>query len=227
MTLSCISAAILGLMSASAQADFVGIYADANAMWSKNDSTTTANDNTDSKVNGFYSVAFEHPIPFIPNVKVRYSKFDTDSSNSSSNGLSVETLDALGYYQILDNIISIDVGAGVKQVNSDLTSNVSQQGATTRITKKYDNTIPAVYASAGGKLPFTGLSAKAEVMVGKSSDADFNDSNAEVKLNLIENIALDVGAKVGYRNMVINIDNNDNLKDVKFRGPYAGLEMHF
>lgn len=226
ITIGFLTAAVVGLMSASAQADFIGIHADANAIWTN--SSTSSVGNTKDKVNGFYSVAFDHPLPLIPNVKIRYSNFDLRNSNASSSDQTVETLDGLGYYRILDNIVDVYVGAGVKQVNNSLTNSIGNQIALQNITKKYNRTIPAVYAAVGGNLPFTGLSAKAEVMLGKSSSADFSDSNAEVKYDFIETPVVDFGAKAGFRNLQINTDSsNNNVKRVTFRGPYLGLEAHF
>jgi outer membrane protein len=122
-------------------------------------------------------------------------------------------LDAIGFYEVLDIIVKLDVGLGAKRVN-DNSANI-------------DKTILAAYVSAGGKLPFTGLSAKAEVFVGKWSDADFTDYNAEVKYNFIENMAIDLGVKAGYRATQINIDDSGTSSNIKVQGPYLGLEAHF
>ena len=150
-------------------------------------------------------MAFEHPVPFLPNAKLRYTKLDQSNSNA-------DFLDVIGYFEVLDNIVSLDVGLGAKRVNA------SNSDATT---------MPAVYASAGGKLPFTGLSAKAEVFVGKGNDSDFSDINAELKYNFIENLAIDLGMKAGYRVMTVNIDDSGTKSNFKVQGPYLGLEAHF
>ncbi|MBO1110219.1 hypothetical protein J2R62_19145, partial [Plesiomonas shigelloides] len=66
-----------------------------------------------------YRVGLEvvHPIPLLPHALVRYQNLD-----GSSNGmvLAQETLDAIGYYQLLDNgLINVDLGAGWrKQTNT-------------------------------------------------------------------------------------------------------------
>ncbi|MDA1381342.1 hypothetical protein PCI56_20100 [Plesiomonas shigelloides subsp. oncorhynchi] len=63
-----------------------------------------------------YRVGLEvvHPIPLLPNALVRYQNLD-----GSSNGmvLEQEKLDAIGYYQLLDNgLINVDLGlAGVSR----------------------------------------------------------------------------------------------------------------
>lgn len=38
---------------------------------------------------------------------------------------------------------------------------------------------------------------------------------------------LDVGAKVGYRYMYIDVDENQTKYKLDFNGPYIGLNAHF
>ena len=89
-------------------------------------------------------------------------------------------------------------------------------------------TAPMLYASAGGKLPFTGLSAKAEVLATNYDDTQITDASAEIKYNFVENLLIDLGAKAGYRILNIELDDQDGF-DTKFDfdGPYIGLEAHF
>jgi outer membrane protein len=199
-----LSAVLLSTVGVSAHADtLLGLYAGVDGIVNTGESNHISADN---EVVGSYYLAFEHPVPFLPNAKLRYTKLDQSAANA-------DFLDAIGYFEVLDNVVSLDVGLGAKRVNA---SNAN-----------IDKTIPAVYASAGGKLPFTGLSAKAEVFVGKGIDADFNDINAEIKYNFIENLAIDLGLKAGYRIMTVNVDDSGTSSDIKVQGPYLGLEAHF
>lgn len=226
-----IVAAVLAATSVSAHADFLGIYAGVDGYFSQ--TNVSEGSNNDTKLSGAYSLAFEHPVPFVPNGKLRYSKIDKTTTNIPAlindepghydETLSIESLDAIAYYEILDNIVSIDVGAGAKKINTQLdwTSGALSESF------KYDDTLPALYAAAGGKLPLTGLSAKAEVFAGKSSDADFTDFNAEIKYDFVETLLVNVGAKIGYRNMKVNVDDNKNIEQATMKGPYLGVEVHF
>jgi len=198
-----LSAVLLSAVSVQAQADtLIGLYAGADGLVNTGESNNISADN---KVVGSYYLAFDHPVPLLPNVKLRYTRSD-------QNGLDDQFLDALGYYEVLDNIVKLDVGLGAKRV-------IATNNGTTNI--------PAAYVSAGGKLPFTGLSAKAEAFVGKGINADFSDVNAEVKYNFIENIAIDLGVRAGYRIMTVNLDNSGTSSDIKVQGPYLGMEAHF
>ncbi len=235
--LSLIASAVLGLASMSAQADFIGVYAGVDGYFNK--SNVSEGSNTDTKLVGAYSLAFEHPVPFIPNGKVRYSKISNSTSNliintnvgpaSYDDKFTLENLDMIAYYEVLDNVVSIDLGLGAKKINSTVnySARAYSTGQIINGTDKYSDTIPAVYASAGGKLPFTGFSAKAEVFAGKKSDVDFTDYNAEVKYDFVETLLVNVGAKVGYRNMKVNVDNSALVSQLTMKGPYLGLEAHF
>lgn len=200
-SIAVLSAVLLSSVGVSAHADtLLGLYAGADGIVNTGESNNISADN---EVVGSYYLAFEHPVPFLPNAKLRYTKLDQSAANA-------DFMDAIGYFEVLDNVVSLDVGLGAKRVNANI-----------------DKTIPAVYASAGGKLPFTGLSAKAEAFVGKGSDADFSDINAEIKYNFIENIAIDLGLKAGYRIMTVNVDDSGTSSEIKVHGPYLGLEAHF
>lgn len=230
--LSLLAGAVFGFASMGAQADFVGVYAGVDGTLVQSD-TTNGDSNNKTKFSGTYNLAFEHPVPFVPNAKLRYSKIDKTTTNIPGliNGvpghfdekLSIESLDAIAYYEVLDNVVSIDVGAGAKKINTqvDRTAGLLSQNF------DYDDTLPALYAAVGGKLPLTGLSAKAELLAGKSSDADFTDFNAEIKYNFIKTLLVDVGAKLGYRNMKVNVDDNQDIDQVTLKGPYVGVEVHF
>lgn len=229
---SVLAGAVLAAASMSAHADFLGVYAAVDGAFVQSE-TSNGDSNSKTKLNGVYSLAFEHPVPFIPNGKLRYSKIDKTTTNIPGNingaqgffdeKLSIESLDAIAYYEILDTVLSIDVGAGAKKIKTQIdhtSGNLSE-------SFQYDDTLPALYAAAGGKLPLTGLSAKAELIAGKNSDADFTDFNAEIKYNFIKTLLVDVGAKLGYRNMKVNVDDNQNIDQATMKGPYVGVEVHF
>lgn len=216
---------ILGL-SSFAQADFIGLKGDIsywNIEGTANiDEKKLADQDLDRKGTVQASVAFEHPVPIIPNVKVKYTKLDTetDTSELSKTDINLDHTDLILYYEILDNIVKADVGVGATRLNGNF--------------KQFSNSIdvdeyaPIIYAEIGGKLPFTGLSAKAEATYTNVNDVKITDAQAEVQYNFIQSILLDLGAKVGYRIMNIELDNIDK-RDMKFefKGPYIGLNAHF
>ncbi|OTG64318.1 TIGR04219 family outer membrane beta-barrel protein [Acinetobacter silvestris] len=169
------------------------------------------------------SVAFEHPIPIIPNVKLKYTKLDTETKSNielAKTKIDLDHTDFILYYEILDNIVKADIGVGATKLN----------GTVKQLTQNLDidKYAPIIYAEAGAKLPFTGLSTKAEATYTNVNDVKITDAQAEVQYDFVKSIVLDLGVKVGYR--VLNIELNDlDKRDMKFdfKGPYIGLDAHF
>lgn len=241
--------ATLGLCSF-AQADFIGLKGDIS-YWNIDGTsqikhqTSSMSNNTgvnnllldpygginpelDLKNKGAFqaSVAFEHPIPVIPNVKLKYTKLDTETETNTTaeklakTEINLDHTDFILYYELLDNIVKADVGVGVTRLNGT----VKQFSQNTDV----DEYSPIIYAEAGAKLPFTGFSAKAEATYTNVNDVKITDAQAELQYDFVKSIALDLGAKVGYR--VLNIELSDlDKRDMKFdfKGPYIGLNAHF
>ena len=220
-------ATLLGLSSL-AQADFIGLKGDIS-YWNI-EGITNINQkyqqdqdiNRDGTVQ--LSVAFEHPMPIIPNIKAKYTQLDLETEshgfNLNKTKINLDHTDLILYYEILDNILKADIGVGATRLNG----NVKQLGQQLSI----DQYSPIIYAELGAKLPFTGLSAKAEATYTNVNDVKITDAQAEIQYNFVQSLLLDVGAKVGYR--VLNIQLNDlNDRDMKFdfEGPYIGLDAHF
>lgn len=172
-----------------------------------------------------FSVAVEHPIPFLPNAKIKHVNLNADSDETFSgtprNQVDLDYSDFILYYEILDNIVNADIGAGVKSLEGDIRHNYTS-------TQDISETLPMLYAQAGLKLPFTGLSANAEVSIAGLNDQRITDAQAELKYNFIDSILVDIGAKAGYRILDIQLEKDSDAETkLKFKGPYVGLEAHF
>jgi outer membrane protein len=232
-----------------AQADMIGVKADASywfydgkAQVQPNNVTSLSNktgvDNLlldpyensreydlDRKDSAQVSLAFEHPIPLIPNAKIRYvnlkSQTEKEVAGQPVYDLNIDHTDFILYYEILDTIVNADVGLGATSLNGDV--------KTLGLSKTdIDKTVPVIYGSAGVKLPFTGLSAKGELLYSNFNDTKITDAQAELQYNFIDNLLVDVGLKAGYRILDIKLDDYEK-NDLKFnfKGPYIGLDVHF
>lgn len=216
---------ILATASSVGHADtLLGIYADANYWHTSTDSSQNGVDSDyDSQGQLMLAASLEHGVPLVPNARLRYTQLNADGKTDAKQQLTMNSTDAIAYYELLDNVVSVDVGLGAKFLEGDYKT------ATT--TYDMGKTLPMLYGSVGAKLPFTGLSAKAEAAVAKGSEVDATDLQAEIQYQFIDNIALDVGGKLGYRIMDINYDQlpntNNKAFDTTFKGPYVGLELHF
>ncbi|HBO71538.1 TIGR04219 family outer membrane beta-barrel protein [Acinetobacter venetianus] len=226
LTLLALGTSVCGL----AQADVIGVKGDLS-YWNYNGEanmaaqTSAPDQDLDRKGSAQLSLAIEHPIPLIPNAKIRYVNLKTQTENEVAGqpvyDLDIDHTDFILYYEVLDNIVDADIGFGASNLNGDV--------KTLGLNKTdIDKTIPVIYGSAGVKLPFTGLSAKAELLYSNVNDTKITDAQAELQYNFIDNLLVDVGLKAGYRILDIKLDDYEK-NDLKFnfKGPYIGLDVHF
>ncbi|MEK5771022.1 TIGR04219 family outer membrane beta-barrel protein [Acinetobacter variabilis] len=224
------TALLLGLgLSSIGHADVIGLKADAS-YWNFDGYSQSANagkQDLDRQGTAQLSVAFEHPVPLLPNAKIKYVNLDSNSEQITPlNAADIElnNIDYILYYELLDTIVHADIGAGL--TNLDGTVRNLNAGVLTQYD--LDEYSPLLYATAEVKLPFTGMSAKAEAVYSHGSDIKKTDVQAELQYDFIDNLLVDVGAKVGYR--IMNIDaeqNNAPDLELEFKGPYVGLDIHF
>lgn len=223
-----------------AHADMLGVYASAdywNLQGDYNEARTgnALNDDQklkwDDKGQAQIALSFEHPVPLIPNARIRYVGIEAESEQKralTDNAVyetNLDNTDFILYYEILDNIVSVDLGVAAKRLDGDITY---LSAANVKDKLDISETAAMVYGSVGAKLPFTGLSTKAEVLATSYGDIEISDVSAEIKYDFIDNILVDVGAKAGYRYLDIKLDEQENIDThFKFHGPYVGLEVHF
>lgn len=226
LTLLALGTSVCGL----AQADVIGVKGDLS-YWNYNGEanmaaqTSAPDQDLERKGSAQLSLAIEHPIPLIPNAKIRYVNLKTQTENEVAGqpvyDLDIDHTDFILYYEVLDNIVDADIGFGASNLNGDV--------KTLGLNKTdIDKTIPVIYGSAGVKQPFTGLSAKAELLYSNVNDTKITDAQAELQYNFIDNLLVDVGLKAGYRILDIKLDDYEK-NDLKFnfKGPYIGLDVHF
>ncbi len=222
-----------------AQADVIGVKGDLS-YWNYNGKanmaaqTSAPDQDLDRKGSAQLSLAFEHPIPLLPNAKIRHVNLKTQTENEVFGqpiyDLDIAHTDFILYYEILDNIVDADVGFGATTLNGDVTTLLADPTSSLYKMGKVDinKTVPVIYGSAGVKLPFTGLSAKAELLYSNFNDTKITDAQAELQYNFIDNLLVDVGLKAGYRILNIKLDDYEK-NDLKFdfKGPYLGIDIHF
>jgi len=238
------------LMSMSAQSDTIaGIYAGAQA-WQTDttggfaDSSSTANFNFDNETNTSFYVAVEHPLPFIPNIKVARTTldnsgttaldtsftFDGELYTANSNvdtTIDLTATDFILYYELFDNdLISFDLGVNAKYIDGSLS--VVDAASNTQGTGEFSGVVPMAYSRLQLGLPFTGLAAYAEGSYLSFDDHELSDYQVAVAYSFIESLAVDMTLQVGYRKVTVDIEDLDDVyADMEFDGVFAGLEVHF
>ena len=215
-------------LSTLSHADVIGVKADLS-YW---DFDGYSQDNNfkhelDRQGTAQLSLAVEHPVPLLPNAKIKYVNLDSTSEQNSpvnASDIELKNIDYILYYELLDTIVHADIGAGLTNLDGTV------KNLTAGVFTQYDldEYSPLLYATAGVKLPFTGMSAKAEAVYSHGSDTRKTDVQAELQYDFIDNLLVDVGAKIGYRIMQVDFeqDQRPNLK-LEFKGPYIGLDVHF
>ncbi len=243
-----LSAAAALLMVTSANADFIGAEA-GYAAWSSNLSgSIKGGDAGDANIglqddlgfgsnesNSFFWAYIDHPLPLIPNLKIQKTTFsDTSSKNANvtfdsknytgtvSTELTLDQIDLITYYRILDNWVNLDLGFNFKVIDGNI--KLSNGGATTNTDKDFSAIIPMLYAKARFDLPFSGLSVEADTSYIGLNGSSFTD----MKAGVVYETSYGLGVTAGYRMQNVTIDDIDNTNtDLDIKGIYAGLFYHF
>lgn len=224
-----------------------GVYAGANS-WDQKPSgdvssgSTTANVRNDlglsDETKPSFFVAVEHPLPSLPNLRGQYttvgfSGANTLTSDVDFNGVvfpattdiathvDMKVSDAILYYQLLDNVVSLDLGLDVRFVDGH--ADVTSTAQTSHV--KLNGAVALPYVSARLDLPLTGLSLSAQVSgLGYSGESLVD---ADVKLGWESFWGL--GVEAGYRTFRMKLDNVSDIDkfNLAISGPYAGVNYHF
>lgn len=187
-------------------------------------------------------VAFEHPIPVIPNVKIKSTEMSSDGAGQLSqslviNGTSFTGSEAVNskldlshtdftlYWSLPLPIVTFDFGLTARQFDGSL----MVQSNSLDSNADFDFVVPMGYLNAGVDIPLTGLSLAANlntISYGDTSMTDF-DANMTYVLPLIP--LLDVGISAGYRSFDLELDEAD-FGDLSAKstiaGPYLGISLH-
>ncbi|MEW9799607.1 TIGR04219 family outer membrane beta-barrel protein [Alteromonas sp. CYL-A6] len=247
-----ILAALLGsaFSLSSAHADTVlGVYAGAQG-WDTSTSGGFASNNDAADFNfkdqttGVFYIAFEHPVPFIPNLKVNHTTLDTNglttlstdvefegvtyTASTEVNALSdITSTDFILYYELFDNdVVSFDVGLNGKYIDGTMMLEDTQTNESA--TGDFSGIIPMLYSRVQVGIPFSGLSAYAEGSYLSFDGHSLSDYQVALAYSFIESMAVDMTVQLGYRNIEIDIEDLDDIyANMEFDGVFAGLEVHF
>ncbi|WP_166109629.1 TIGR04219 family outer membrane beta-barrel protein [Pseudoalteromonas sp. Z9A5] len=252
----CLAAALsMACLAPAAQADtLLGLYVGVDGWKSDNDGQFSYKNNApqdfDFEDETFvsYYAALEHPVPLVPNIKLKYTELELNGDavigeTFSFNGSTFDTnrkvntvsdlshIDYILYYEIFDNdLISIDLGLNAKQFDGEITVKYDddERDVSQVETKNFSGFVPLAYGRAEAGLPFTGLSVFFEGSFLAIDDSKVQDYQVGVAWELIDNLAVDVAVKAGYRSMVLELDDVDDVTtDIDASGPFVGLQVHF
>lgn len=200
------------------EADYYAPAASGDFSYSDNGTVSHTYFNKDTESTYQVGIYFEHPVPLIPNIRLDLTP---EASFSGSNGIlgtnkvSVNQTDITPYYEILDNVIDLDIGMTFKVLD------VTVEGTT---NQHLNQVIPMGYVAAGADIPGTGLRIAGDLKYIKVNGDSFTDTRIKAVLDLSAGLQ----AQAGYRYESLKITDHYNVNgDVKFEGPFIGVGYIF
>lgn len=227
---------------------FFGVYAGASA-WSSSISGDFASDegsvidtedtlNLDDDTPSTLYVAVEHGVPLIPNVRFAFTDMSYSGNATLSQSITFDDVtfgagaqvssdldfshnDITLYYELLDNVVSVDAGINVRVFDGSIALKAT---GTPNASIEIDEAVPMLYGALRADLPLTGLYVSAEGNFLKIDNNDMQDLTAKVGYT----IAGGFGVEGGYRVLRLNLEDVNNLNsEVDIDGAYAAATFHF
>jgi len=184
-----------------------------------------------------FKAYIEHPLPFIPNVKLGYTQLSHDGTQNVTlfswgdiidftgtleSALSINMTDITFYYELLDNWVEIDAGLTARYLSGDIDSTTPVQ----RAQVNFSSWVPMFYAKTRFNFPTTDdISLQAELNAISYSDITLYDYEISARYTFMMGLGLEAGYKV------IHIDSDDlssGLKsDIDFKGFYGAIVWDF
>ncbi len=158
-------------------------------------------------------VYLEHPVPLVPNLRVDYTP-DT-SFSGSGNTVSFNQLDITPYYEILDNVVDLDIGVSLKVLDGKVAGVINES---------FNQVVPMGYVGASVAIPTLPLSFSGSVKY-----IGFNgDSLSDARIKAVWKITGGVEAQAGYRQESLRInDHFDMNTNMTIKGPFVGVGYTF
>ena len=244
-----ITGGLLAVMPAMATADVLSIAVgggvwnetpEGNIIKPSNATTPTVDAKNDlfwtEESQGYLFATLEHPVPILPNVRLMYTSLDHSGNGDTSftyegidfggtdinvaNEFSIKQTDLLLYYEVLDNVVSLDLGLNVRVL--DITYKINDDnGENTNGT--VSGTVPMIYGLVGGS-PWPGVLLSAEANYMSYSGSTVSDFNAKISYTT----DFFVGVEAGYRTQTIELDDVDDTNaNLDFKGPFIGAYVKF
>jgi len=227
-----------------------GYYWDQTVSGDAGSTTTTADLeddlNLDAGGQNVLYVAFEHPVPVVPNIKIKMTDMSSDGTGTLSSALdiggqtftaSTEVASELDlthtdytlYWGLPLPIVTLDFGLTLRQFDGSMSVVSSTESGSADL----DVTVPMGYLKAGVDVPLTGLSFGGDINVISYGDTGITDYDLNMTYVLPVIPLLDVGITAGYRSFDLEINpddfggSDDDLSaEATVAGPYIGLSLH-
>jgi outer membrane protein len=192
----------------------------------------------DDETQGYAFITLEHFVPIIPNARLMMTSIEQSGSGTAgfdfdgeryegdvSNNFSIDALDLLLYYEVLDNVVSLDLGLNIRNLKVDYTITSTGSGSTPARTTSdsMDETVPMLYVLVGGS-PWPDLIISGEMSYVSYSGSSISDITAKIAYTT----NFFVGFEAGYRQQKYEFDDiSDTDAKLDFDGVFAGAYLKF
>lgn len=228
-------------ISAAGQADTVGFFV-GGGVWDANfsGSVITSVDieselNIESAGSTYVYAHLEHPLAFIPNVRVARTNIDESGSGVLSSGFNYEGTgftvgqsvassvdlshtDLTLYYELIDVGMDLDLGITARYLEGEVSINNVRESA--------EVILPMIYVRGKFNLPFTGTYIGGQVNAASYSGDSIFDGDLKVGWQTENFIFPEFGVEAGYRQFSVDADESVRI-DLEMDGAFVNLTAHF
>ena len=197
-----------------------------------------------------FKAYFEHPLPFIPNIKLAFSNLSHEGQGEVTDftwggieiplqgdiatSLDLDMYDLTLYYELLDNVVEVDAGLTLRYLEGNIAVNTlantsspfgSLSAEVLSESTDFDTFVPMLYGKARFNIPSTDISLQLEANAISYDETTFYDYELSARYTL----AMGLGLEGGYKAIHLDSDDlTDGLKaDIDFKGPYASIVWDF
>jgi outer membrane protein len=188
-----------------------------------------------------WSIAFEHPLPLVPNVALRRQNGQWAGQTLLSaplqlnqqvfpgqslirNKFDLQLTDLSFYYEIVDtSLLALDLGASAMRYETELA--VTMPSSQEQRTSGY---LPLIYGHATIHVFGTDTKIFLQGLYGDYRDQQWSQTKVGVAYDVVDLTALTVAVKVGWQHQSMQLVNQDKLdSDFQQKGAFIALEVDF
>lgn len=188
-----------------------------------------------------WSIAFEHPLPFFPNLALRRqngqwngqtllaASFKLDDQVFAGqtlirNQFEMQTTELNLYYEIVDtSLLALDLGASAMRYESALAVTMPSSGQ-----QRASGFLPLLYGYVTVHVFGTDTKIFLQGLYGDYRDQQWSQTKVGVSYDFVDLTALTVAVKVGWQDQSMMLVNQDNLDtDFQQKGAFVALEVDF
>jgi len=178
-----------------------------------------------------------HPLPFVPNMRLQYTRFDTQGDGKAVSSikifgvelsgnanvhtrLAMNSYDATFFYELKPVFADFEAGIGLNVLQGYSKVENKDTGDTTE--GKWVTPLPYLYASVE-TTPIFGVSFESSARYLNVSAGHYYDYRGGLKYHLKVPFLVDITTSAGYRYQDILGKDGDDKTILRYNGPYAQI----